>query len=119
MIEKKFQENATICLDLSNSISYKEKKNLIDLLAAKGLKISFLLNKSVSYLVKDKRDGVDSYKCRTAFKLGILVIHVEFFYQLFLSDNQQAKLEAYLINNKEDEIKFKNGFISTLVTSKI
>ena len=114
MFLKNYNEIETICLDLSNSIPYKKKKGLIDLLAAHGFKISFIINKFTNLLIKDDRDNLDTYKCRTAFKLGIPVVHVDFVYELYLNLNSNAKMEEFIIKNKQEEINFKNGYISTL-----
>ena len=101
-----------ICLDLSNSIKYKEKKNMIDLLIKGGSKVSFVLNKNVSLVIKDDKNDVDSYKCRTAFKLGIPVVHYDFIFAANGDvDSNVVDLKEFLITNKENEKNFKQGKI--------
>jgi hypothetical protein len=115
-----FKINKNIfCLDLSNSISYKKKKRLIDCLVSHGGIISYVLNKRVNYVIKDEKNdsSLDSYKCRQAFKLRIPIIHLEFFndYYLNLNSNCDANdtikpvlsFEDYLITNKRSLV---NGF---------
>lgn len=105
-----FKINQNIfCLDLSNSISYKKKKRLIDSIVSHGGIISFVLNKRVNYVIKDEKNDVslDSYKCRQAFKLGIPIIHLDFFNDYYLNLNNTDEntkpvlsFEDYLITNK-------------------
>ncbi len=118
MLDKKHLQNKTVCLDLSNSIAYKKKKSLIDLIALHGLKVSFIINKSASILIRDDRDNLDTYKCRTAFKLGVPIIHVDYIYEMLLNGNHNVKLANYLIKNKKDETDFKNGLVSVAPNSK-
>jgi hypothetical protein len=67
------------------------------------------LNKNVSLLVKNDRTTVDTYKCKTAFKLGIPVIHVDFIYKC-LKDGL-IELKDFLIINVENLNSFKQGKI--------
>lgn len=114
MIIKKLNETDLICLDLSNSTPYKQKKSLIDLISSNGGRISFVLNKNVKFLIKDDKANLDTYKCRTAFKLGIPVFHISYLFDYLLSDvnKSSVKLNDYLIFNKQKEKNFKNGLIS-------
>ena len=100
----------TICLDLSNATSYKQKQTLIKLLTNNGAKVSFILNKNASLVVKNDKKDVESYKTRTAFKLGIPVVHVDYIHQLI--NNDYVDIKDYLISNKENMDNFKNGKIS-------
>ena len=109
MVNLKLNEK-TICLDLNNSTSYKQKKSLIDILTSNAVRVSFILNKNVSLLIKNDRTTVDTYKCRTAFKLGIPVIHVDFIYKYL--NEEQVELKDFLIVNVENINSFKNGKIS-------
>ena len=110
MLNFKLNEK-TICLDLNNSTSYKEKKSLIYLLTSFGAKVSFVLNRNVSLLVKNDRATIDSYKCRTAFKMGISVIHADLIYK-FVRD-EQVDLKDFLIFNVQKANNFKQGKINT------
>lgn len=103
----------TICFDLSNSIAYKKKKSLIDLAALTGAKVSFVLNKSVNLLLKDDANDLDTYKCRTAFKLGIPVVKVDFLYHLTGLSDTNVSYNDFIIKNKQDEANFKKGLVST------
>lgn len=102
--------NKTICLDLRSTTSYKEKKKLIDLLVSNGAKVSFFLKKGVSLLVKNDKRDVDSFKCKTSFKLGIPVVHSEYIYKLL--NNEAVNSKDYLIVNNENSESFKKGKIS-------
>lgn len=102
--------NKTFCLDLSSSVSYKEKKNIIDLITCNGGNVSFILNNKCSYLVKNDKNSNDSYKSRLAYKLSIPVIHVDYFFHYINDFNTNYKL--YLIEDKLNEINFKQGKVS-------
>lgn len=98
------------CLDLNCSVSYKEKKNLIDLITHNGGYVSFILNKKCSYLLKTDRVTTDSYKCRQAFKLSIPVLHVDYIYH---SINETViSLKKYLIENSQNQVNFKQGKVT-------
>jgi poly [ADP-ribose] polymerase len=98
-----------ICLDLNSSTKYKEKKNLVDLLTSNGANVTFVLNKRVLLLVKNDKN-VESYKCRTAFRLSIPIVTVDFIYHCL--NNEYVNLKEYLILDKNDEENFKKGKIS-------
>jgi hypothetical protein len=100
----------TICLDLNSSIPYKQKKSIIDLLTSNGAKVSFILNKSVSLLIKNDRKNIDGYKCKTAFKLSIPVVHIDYIHELF--NNEHVNLKEYLILDEEKDKNFKQGKIA-------
>ena len=102
-------DKKAVCLDLCNLTSYKEKKNIIELLTRNGANVSFILNKRISLLIKNDQRTTDSYKCRTAFKLGIPVIHISFIYDYLKND--QVNYNDYLILNSENENSFKQGKI--------
>lgn len=117
MLEKKqleLKDGDLICLDLGSTTPYKVKKSLIDMLNANRLRVSFVLNKSVKVLIKDDRVNLDTYKCRTAFKLGIPVYHVDavYFYMLETGDKSSFNFDEYLIKNKLLESEFSSGKIS-------
>jgi hypothetical protein len=99
-----------ICLDLSNSTPYKKKKNLIDLFTNSGIKVSFILNKNVGVLVKNDRNDIDTYKCRTAFKLGIPVVHCDYIIKSI--NNESVHLKDYIIANMANKENFKQGKIT-------
>ena len=99
-----------ICLDLSNSTQYKKKKNLIDLLTSHGLRVSFILNKDISLLVKNDKNDIDTYKCRTAFKLGIPVVHYDYIIKQL--NNESVNIKEFLIANSAYKENFKQGKIA-------
>jgi hypothetical protein len=99
-----------ICLDLSNSTSYKKRKNLIDLCANRGIRVSFILNKKVGVLVKNDRNDIDTYKCRTAFKLGIPVVHCDYIIKSI--KNESVHLKDFIIANMANKKNFKQGKIT-------
>ena len=101
--------NKTVCVDLKNSTPYKEKKNLIQLLVTNGAKVSFFVKKGISILVKNDNKDVDSYKCKSAFKLGIPVVHIDYIYKYL--NNEIVNFKDYLIVNKESSEYFKKGKI--------
>jgi hypothetical protein len=109
MISKFYGE--IICLELSSNVSYKEKKALIDAIISLGARVSFILNSKVSFLVKDNPLNLDTYKCRTAFKLGIPVVHSNFVAESI--QNKSAKIEGFIIKNKAIEENLKKGVIAS------
>ncbi len=98
-----------VCLDLSSSINYKQKKHLIELIASNGGRVSFVLNKKINYLVKDQPHEIETYKCRNAFKLNIPVLHISFIYELV--NNDSISIQNFLIKNKLDEENLRKGLI--------
>ena len=97
-----------ICLDLSSSIAYKQKKKIIESIINNGGRVSFILNKKVKYLIKDERLNLDSYKCRTAFKLGIPVIDLNYLNCL----ENFSPISNFIIKNKINEENLNKGVIS-------
>ena len=106
-----------ICLELSSSVPYKEKKALIDAIASQGGRVSFILNSKVSFLVRDNALNLDTYKCRTAFKLGIPIVHSNFVAERI--QNKSAKIEAFIIKNKAIEENLKKGVIASNLKGNI
>lgn len=105
-------EGKTVCLDLTNSIQYKKKKQLIDTIAKHGGTISFILNKKVNYLVKEDAVNLDTYKCRNAFKLGIPVVNIDYINRLTQSiDSSPILINDYILKNKKNEQDLQKGFI--------
>jgi hypothetical protein len=111
MYELKLKDNL-VCLELTNSTPYKKKKALIELITSNGGRVSFIMNKSVSYLLKEDRKDLDTYKCKQAFKLGIPVFSIDLIYDYFLNFKSNLQLDHYLIKNKKNEENFKSGKIS-------
>lgn len=107
-----------ICLELGVKTSYKKKKSIIDFLTSNGATISFILNKKCKFLVIDDKTNIDTYKCRTAFKLKIPIIHIELFYKLILDKNQNIKVEDYVIQDKSFKNNFKKGIIQLGINIK-
>ena len=97
-----------VCLDLSSSIAYKQKKKIIDSIINNGGRVSFILNKKVKYLIKDERLNLDSYKCRTAFKLGIPVIDLNYINYI----ESFSPISDFVIKNKFNEDNLNRGVIS-------
>lgn len=100
-----------ICLDLGIKISYQKKKSIIDFLTSNGAKVSFIISKKCKFLVIDDKTNIETYKCRTAFRLKIPIIHIEFFYKLILDNDQKIKIEDYLIQDKLIRNNFTKGII--------
>ena len=97
-----------VCLDLSSSIAYKQKKKIIDSIINNGGRVSFILNKKVKYLIKDERLNLDSYKCRMAFKLGIPVIDLNYINYI----ESFSPISDFVIKNKFNEDNLNRGVIS-------
>lgn len=122
MIEKKLElrNGDLVCFDFGSSTAYKTKKALIDLLNSRQYRVSFVLNKSVKLLIKDEKTNLDTYKCRTAFKLGIPVYHVDLIYNYLLaSEKHSIRSSDYLIRNQLIEKAFKSGKISNTKQLKV
>jgi hypothetical protein len=107
-MNKKFS-NKIVCVDLKNSTPYKEKKKLIDLLVSNGAKVSFFIKKGVSILIKNDIRDVNSFKCKSAFKLEIPVVHSEYIFRYL--NNEIVNYKDYLIVNNENCEYFKRGKI--------
>lgn len=102
-----------VAVDFDSSTSSKEKKNFIQLLTLNNLQVSFILNKKVDFLLKDNQNNLDTYKCRTAFKLGIPVVHIDFIRDYFINydDPRSLDIKSYMIKDVKKEENFKNGKI--------
>ena len=107
---KKWSPKDTVCLDVGITTTYKQKKSLIDLLTSSGCKISFILNKNVKFLIRDDRNNLNTYKCKTAIKWGIPILHTSYVFDSVKSSN--LKMQHYLIENKKSDVDFTNGIIS-------
>lgn len=106
----KFQ-GILLCLDLSNSTPYKQKKSLVDLITSNGGRVSFILNSKVNYLVRDDTLNLDTYKCRTAFKLGIPILNSN--YILDAIQSKSCSIENYIVKNKKIQDNLNKGIISS------
>jgi hypothetical protein len=116
------EKNDIICLDISSSLSYKQKKSLIELITSSGFRVSFILNNKVKLLLKDDKANIDTYKCRTAFKLSIPVLHVKFIYDYVSNGSSIINTKTfndYLIDNNEINKNFNKGLISFIKEGKI
>lgn len=101
----------TVCLDLSMSTPYKLKKSLIDIIVSNGGKFSFILNKKCHFLVKNDPSNLDTYKCRSAFRMGIPIVDAAYINDL-ISSSANVNLNKYLIKNKKlSEDILKKGLI--------
>ncbi|CAF0733970.1 unnamed protein product [Brachionus calyciflorus] len=114
----KFENNEIICLDISSSTPYKKKKSIIDLLTLTGAKVSGILNRKSKLLIVDQRQNLDSYKFRTAFKLNIPVVHVDYFFKLLLDNDSSVDIKAYVIRDNTNDKKFEKGIISAVCEKK-
>lgn len=99
------------CLELSSNVSYKKKKALIDVISANGGRVSFVLNLKVNFLIRDDASNLDTYKCRTAFKLGVPIVLSSYFDEIL--QNKSVKIEEYIIKNKAIEENLKKGIITS------
>jgi len=98
-------------LDLSSSITYKEKKSYIDYITANGGRVSFVLNAKVKFLIRDDKLNLDTYKCRQAFKLGIPIVDASYLSESI--QNRTVKIEKFFIKNKKIEENLKKGIITS------
>lgn len=104
----------TICLDFSISTSYKLKKNLIDVIINNGGRVSFILNKKCNYLIKNDTSNLDTHKCRTAFRMGIPVLDLNFINDYFFNTPNKTKcikINDYFIKNINNDTSFEKGVI--------
>ena len=116
MTVKKLNFTDIICLDLSSSTPYKLKKSLVDLIVSHGARVSFVLNKNVTFLIRDDLTNLDTYKCRTAFKLKIPIVSLSYLHDLVTKSS--TNIRDYILLNKQDEGNFKKGLISLGQPSK-
>ena len=109
---KKHFSGEIVCLELSNSVKYKEKKSLIEFVIKHGGQVSFVLNKKVTFLIKDDLNDLDTYKCRSASKLGVPILNAKYIQDLIGADQStgQLKRSDYVISNKSEDI-LKKGLI--------
>ena len=104
-------EGKIFCLDLANSTSYKEKKSLIDLITSNGGVVTLILNRKVDYLLKNDAKNVYTYKCKTAFKLGKVVLKTSYITELILKPELKLKISDYVIKNKKSVDDLNKGLI--------
>ena len=109
-----FRKSDIVCLDLDQSIRYKEKKALIDLIAKHGVKVSFILNGKCSYLIRNNRENLDTYKCRAALKLGIKILDSNLLQSCLLKDDDAiGRLDQCLIEVKSQNKSIQHGIIQS------
>ena len=109
---KKYFNGETVCLELSSSVKYKEKKSLVEFVVRHGGRVSFVLNKQVNFLVKDDLDNLDTYKCRSACKLGIPILNARYVYDLIGAEpTGQVRRAGYVISNKKADDILNKGLI--------
>ena len=107
------KNDVMFCIDLGPAVPYKKKKNLIDLITSNGAKVSFNLNKKVTFLLLEDKSNTSGYKARQAFKLGIPVLHADFIYEWISESNTQLlNIKKYLIKNNQNIENLKQGIIS-------
>lgn len=111
MLETRKLSGKTICLDLSSSIAYKKKKSLIDLITTEGGKVTFILTPKTSFVVKDDKDNLDSYKCRMAFKRNLIVVGVDYIMDLVLGDDT-VDINNYSLMSEKIKKNLSKGMIS-------
>jgi len=87
-------DGKVVCLDLSNSIPYKQKKSLID-------------------LIKDDPTSLDTYKCRMGFRRNIPVVGIDYITELLYNSNESINIDSYSLLNVKLEENLKKGYISS------
>ena len=112
-------DGKVVCLDLSNSIPYKQKKSLIDLIALNGGKVSFILTTQTNFIVKDDPTSLDTYKCRMGFKRNVPVIRIDYIMDLIYNSSDSININSYSLFNSKIEENLKKGIISSRFISLI
>ncbi len=109
-------DGKVVCLDLSNSIPYKQKKNLIDLIAVNGGKVSFILTFQTDFIVKDDPTTLDTYKCRMGFKRNVPVVGINYIMDLIYNTSDSVNISSYSLFNSKIEEDLKKGIITSKFT---
>jgi hypothetical protein len=96
---------------LISQLAYQRyKKSIVDLITSNGGTVSFVLNKKVDYLVLSDKLNLDTYKCRTAFKIRIPVVAVEFVVDSARSGSLlRSLLKDYSVENQGSLENLKAG----------
>ena len=107
-----FKKGKIICFELSHEFKFK-KQLLYKIAKQNNIQISYVINKSVDYLLKDNENDLNTIKCQTAFKLNIPVLKIDF----LLNYNQEslsiidATIKQYIIQNNKIQDNFNKGII--------
>lgn len=105
-------DDKTVCLDLTNTISYKKKKTLIELITTNGGKVTFILTPKTDLIVKENTEDLDSYKCRNGFARNIPVVPIEYVHDLLSSSQSDIDIADYSLINIKLQENLKKGIVS-------
>ena len=105
-------DGKTICLDLTNSISYKKKKSLIEVITKNGGKVTFILTPKTDFIVKEDTKQLDSYKCRNGFARNIPVVPIDYLHD-FLASSHSIDINDYSLINVKLQENLKLGIVNT------
>ncbi|XP_035659528.1 protein mono-ADP-ribosyltransferase PARP4-like [Branchiostoma floridae] len=101
-----------VTLELTGvTLPYKEKKRLRELVTQNDGIISYIINKKTSFLVLGNKERTDSYKCRTAVKLGLPVVSLEYI-EACVQAEELLHTDSFLLVGKSVADEFSTGKIA-------
>ncbi|XP_032219397.2 protein mono-ADP-ribosyltransferase PARP4 isoform X2 [Nematostella vectensis] len=94
--------------------SFKQKQELRSKITSNGGTISYILTKKTDYvLTSDGERTLSSYKGRTAAKLGVPVVHIDFIDSCLSSGQLSAPDPTYILSETPESKQFSSGKIVT------
>ncbi|CAH1248284.1 PARP4 [Branchiostoma lanceolatum] len=101
-----------VTLELTGvTLPYKEKKRLRELITQNDGIISYIINKKTSFLVLGSKERTDSYKCRTAVKLGLPVVPLDYI-EACVQSEELLDTDNFLLVGKSVAAEFSTGKIA-------
>ncbi|XP_078664712.1 uncharacterized protein LOC144907477 isoform X2 [Branchiostoma floridae x Branchiostoma belcheri] len=101
-----------VTLELTGvTLPYKEKKRLRELITQNDGVISYIINKKTSLLVLGSADRTDCYKCRTAVKLSLPVVSLDYIEACVQADTL-LDTDNFLLVGKSVADEFSTGKIA-------
>ncbi|XP_078585828.1 protein mono-ADP-ribosyltransferase PARP4-like [Branchiostoma floridae x Branchiostoma japonicum] len=101
-----------VTLELTGvTLPYKEKKRLRELVTQNDGIISYIINKKISFLVLGNKERTDSYKCRTAVKLGLPVVSLDYI-EACVQAGELLHTDSFLLVGKSVADEFSTGKIA-------
>ncbi|XP_066269374.1 protein mono-ADP-ribosyltransferase PARP4-like [Branchiostoma lanceolatum] len=101
-----------VTLELTGvTLPYKEKKRLRELVTQNDGIISYIINKKTSFLVLGSKERTDSYKCRTAVKLGLPVVPLDYI-EACVQAEELLDTDNFLLVGKSVAAEFSAGKIA-------
>ncbi len=107
-----------ICFELSHEFKFK-KQLLYKIAKQNNIQISYVINKSVDYLLKDNENDLNTIKCQTAFKLNIPVLKIDFLLNYNQESITDTTIKQYIIKNNKIQDNFNKGIIKPFANNSV